>query len=260
MKTLYTQIKKKILAKYPDTIAIIVHGSAINGNLKDYSDIDLNVFLPRDAEHPFEYEIMEYGGRKILMNMHFANYKKELESLKNEAHAEQVLVNYISYMKILVLYDKIGIEKKLKSIIGKAFKKSDHKKFLFIKFCIMIDFFFKLKRSYNKDSAKVMYSARIIAGNAARVIQFFNELKPEERYTSILSNYDAIHNFKNVPRHFKEDFVICMGLKENLSVKQIYDSGIRIVKETVEFLGRQNLKEIKKKEFFDLLEQAGNLF
>lgn len=75
-------------------------------------------------------------------------------------------------------------------------------------------------------------------------------------YNSILLNYGAASNLEIVPAHFKEDFRVCMGIEENISHEKIYNSAIRITKETIEFLNKQNLKEIKNKEFFDLLNQA----
>jgi len=262
MEELYKQILEKILKKHKDTNAVLVHGSSLKRNLENYSDIDINVFISGKPENPIENEIIKYGNKLILVNLNFDNYKDAIYSVKNEKMIEQILVNLTTFKETKVLYDRINLISKLKKEAETRFKgfKGKQARLLTIKFNILIDFFFKLQRAYKKkDILGLFYASRTIASQSARIIQYFNKLKPEQVYNSILSNYAAVLELKNTPSHFKEDFLICMGLKENLSIPQIYSSANRLVKETIQFLNKQKLKEIKNKEFFTLLEQANKL-
>lgn len=259
MQDLYKESLEKILKKHPDTVAVMVHGSSLNGKLEDYSDIDFNVFISGKVKNPIEDEIISYRGKTILINLNFDNYKEALKSISNEKKVEQILVSYTALRDIKIIYDKIDFIRKFKKASEENFKgfKEKQAKLLSIKFNIMLDFYFKLKRSYaRKDNFKMLYSAEGIASQSVRIIQFFNKLKPGEMYNGILSNYGAVMNLKKTPPHYKNDFMIAMGHKDNLEKKHIYSSAERIVKETIKFLNNQNLKEIKNKEFFELLKQA----
>ena len=260
MQELYKQILEKILKNHPDTVAVMVHGSSLNGNLEDYSDIDFNVFISGKRKNPIENEIIIWKGKKILVNLNFDNYKEALEIMKTENNAEQILVDYTAMREVKILYDKTDFIKKFKKASEERLKVfyEKQKKLMTIKFNILIDFYFKMKRSYAQgNDIKMLSSAKQIASQSARIITFFNKLKPEEMYNSILQNYHAILKLKKTPKNYKKDFMICIGLKENLTKKQIFNSAARIVNETIKFLNKQNLKEIKNPEFFALLEQAG---
>lgn len=262
MQELYKEILEKILTKHKDAVGVLVHGSSISGKLENYSDIDINVYILGKPENPIENEIIRFNNKKILINLNIENYKSVLNSIKNEQNAEQILLNLTAFDKIKSLYDKINLISRVKKEAKKKTKELRKKqiKLLTIKFNILIDFFFKLQRAHAKrDNIKMVYSAKIIASQSIRIIQFFNKLKPKEMYNSILSNYESALKQKNCPTHFKEDFMICMGLKERVSFKRIYNSADRMVKEAIVFLEKQNLKEIKNKEFFELLNQSKNL-
>ena len=259
MQELYKLILDKILKKYPDTVAIMTHGSSLSGEINDYSDIDINIFISGEKKHPIENEIINWHGKTILINFNFDNYKEALKAMQTENNVEQILVDYTAMRDIKILYDKMGFIKKFRKaseIRFKGFRKRQAR-LLTIKFNILIDFYFKLQRSYAKqDDIKMLASAKQVASQSVRIIQFFNKLKPEELYNKILSNYWSVLKFSNTPLHYKEDFMICIGLKENLTKKQIFNSAVRLTKETIHFMKKQNLKEIKSKEFFVLLEQA----
>jgi len=262
MENLLKDLLKQILRKHPDTVAVLIHGSAISGKLDNYSDIDFNIFVSGKPKMPIEDSIIDLNNKKILVNLNVENYKEALESVKNENKVEQILVNLIAFKKVRILYDKIGFIQKFKREAEKRAKnfRERYAWLLNIKYSILMDFFFKLQRAHKrKDIHNLVYAASTMASQCPRIIQFFNNLKPEQMYNSILSNYKAIYNFKNVPKHFKTDFEICMGLKP-ASINKIYNSGVRIAKEITEFLSKQNLKEIKNREFFELLEQSKRLF
>jgi len=264
MKELYNQILSKILEKHKDTLAVFSHGSSISEELKDYGDIDINVYISGEPKTVIENEIIKLDGKKILLNLNFENYRSALNSAKNEQNLEQLLILLVSFQRIKVIYDKNKILPKVIKEINKRKKeirKKQIKRFP-VQFNIMVDFFFKLKRSYNKkDILGVIYSARIIANNCARLVQFFNKSELEDFYNPVSSNYMAknILKFKKVPKHFKEDYVICSGVKENLTTTKIYNSSARMMKEVIDFINIQKLKEIKNKEFFKLLNQAKEL-
>jgi len=259
MQELYKQILEKILKNHPDTVAVIVHGSSLNGNLSDYSDIDINVFISGQRKDPIENEIIEWQNKKILVNFNFNNYKEVLGIIQKEEKAEQILIYYTSLTKIRIIYDKIRFIPKLKKASELRFKAFNYQnsKLMTVKFNILIDCFFKIKKYYaKKNYSKVIPASRLIASQSIRIIQFFNKMKPEEMYNSIRLNYDAIFNLKKFPNNFIEDFETCMGLKENLTFEEIYSSAIRLTRETIQFLNKQNLKNIKNNEFLTLLEQT----
>jgi len=258
----YQELLKKTLNKNKNAVAIIVHGSSINGNLSNYSDIDINVFVSGKPRHVIENEIINYEGKKILVNLNFENYKDALNSMKKERNVDMILIYLSSYRKIKVLYDKINfipqlieaIKNKQKALRGLQINR------IFINLNIMTDFYFKLMRARNKnDYLGMIRGAGTLANQSYRIISFFNKTDLDNIYSSGLNNFAAALKLKKAPKHFREDFSMCLGLKEKRNKKMTYNSGKRLFKETIDFIEKQNLNEIKNDEFFVLLRQAKEL-
>lgn len=260
---LYKMLLKEILRGHKDAVAVLIHGSAVDGNLKDYSDIDFNVFVSGKPKSPIENKVIRWENKQILVNLNIENFKTALDSISNEKNAGMILINLTSYKKVRVLYDRNGFVHKLRSLINskeKEIRKRQAER-LPVNFNLLVDGFFRLRRSYTKkDTLSVFRATEYITNNSVRILQFFNKIDANNLYVPhYLNNYGAVLNLKNTPPHFKKDFKVCMRFTKKSDIHTVYSSATRMAKEITCFLGKQNLKSVKNQQFLTLLNQAKDL-
>jgi len=262
MEELYKNLKEKILKEHPDTIAIIVHGSSLVKGLIDYSDLDFNIFLNGKVDNVIENEIILFEGKRILINLNFENSDDAIKSIEKESNLDKIMLYFVGYNEINTIYDKTGFIPKLLKKVKERNRdiKDKQTQILNIKFKVLIDFYFKLKRSkIRNDEISIIKSARHIGNSGIGIIQYFNNSEGNLYFNRILLNYDSINKFKIFPKHFKYDLRICWGLK-SASINQIYNSGERLTKELIFFLSKKKMRNIKDKNFHKLLNQSNKLF
>jgi predicted nucleotidyltransferase len=246
------EIKKEILEKTKDVELIFVSGSYVFRNMQKYSDLDLMVLTRTKSDRDCIFKFVEYNSRKILISIHLDKLSNVLKEIKKP---EEWLWAYEFYNHAKVLYDINQSIQKIKHQL-KRYQVSSETFFIFIPNIAsgFLEDIGKLKNAYiNKDELNIFYAAPGIASACYELLRPFN---PVWRYISEKETYLSFIKLKNKPEHYIEDFKICYGITmKERDIDMIYQSALRIAKETIAFLKRNKIEtKVKDKNFLKFFE------
>lgn len=248
MIELFTEIKNEILRKFKDIELIFISGSYAMGTFQRYSDIDFEVITKAKPEKDLIFKFVKYGNRDYLVTIYFRSMSQVLDvEVKNP---NEWVWSYESYKRALVLFDRDNNFKKILDAHEKHYVTPE----TFIKELPyygyeLVEYVCKLKNAYlNQDELNVLYAARIIAKKCYFLLRVLN---PVWRYTTERETYRSYIELKNRPEHYVDDFKICCGITmKERTLEMVFKSGLRIARETVEFLKENKIEEkIKDQEF-----------
>jgi len=244
MKNRLEEIKKEILEKVKDVELIFVNGSYAFGKMRKYSDIDMKVLTSAKPKREHVFRFVKHEGRSVLLTMHFYTLSHVLRKIRKP---EEWIWAYMSYGQAKVLFDKNQNMEKIKAELERHKVSQEYfLKSVSVEASYLIEDVGKLKNAYlERDELNVFYAARTIAEICYNLLKPFN---PVWKYASETETYQSFIELKNKPKHYVEDFKICYGLTmEKRSIKAIYESAMRLARETISFL-RENKIEAKMKD------------
>jgi len=218
MEKLLENIRDEILTTTSDVELMLAYGSYAFGRMQKYSDIDLAVFTRTRTNRKSIFRFAEHEGRNILITIHFYQLSKKLREFRKP----QEWIWDTAYKHAKVLFDRNQNMDKMKAELEK------HKVF-------------------------ILYAARTIAEICYNILRPFN---PVWEYASESETYPSFIELENKPKHYMEDLRTSYGLTlKKRSNKSVFNSAMRLVRETTEFL-RKNLDEtrIEDKEFLHLFK------
>jgi predicted nucleotidyltransferase len=239
--------KEEIIKKNKDVLLIIFHGSGARNELKQYSDIDLEVFVKGKApENILSFE--EVNGIKRFVGIKFFNLEEALKEIKSPEN--WIWNDYLQGAKIL--YDKKNYSSKLISKIKKP-RESDFLQSIPEEFWYKIEELCKIKNAYlSGDKLSVIGQSRYLAYGCFKIISVFNEKK---KLPKPKDEFERFFILNKKPTHFEKDFKICTEFGTNKkSIKKIYHSSMRLMLETIYFLREQKkISKINNKWFNEIL-------
>jgi len=249
MEKLLGNIRDEILKTTSDVELIIAYGSYAFGKMQQYSDIDLAVFTRTRTDRKSIFRFAEHERRKILITVHFNQLSKKLKEFKKP----QEWIWDTAYKHAKVLFDRNQNMDKIEAELEKhKVSPEDFLQFVPTEASGLLEYVGKLKNAYlQKDTLNILYAARTIAEICYNILRPFN---PVREYTSESQTYPSFIELENKPKHYLEDLKTSYGLTlKKRSSRSVFNSAMRLAKETTEFL-RKNLDEtrIKDKEFLRL--------
>jgi len=252
MDKILEEVKEEILEKVKDTELIFVSGSYALGKMQSHSDIDLKVVTRNKPKREHIFRFVEHEGRKILLTIHFYKFSHVLRKIRKP---EEWVWAYMSYGNAKVLFDKEQNMEKIRAELERhKVSSEDFFRFVPVEASFLLEYVGKLKNAYMaKDELNVFYAARMIAEICYTILKAFN---PVWKYSTERETYPALLELKNKPEHYVEDFKVCYGLTmEKRSIAAIYESAMRLVRETTNYLRKNKIEtKIKDKEFLQFFK------
>lgn len=249
MDELFNNIKKDILDNNKDIVLILVHGSAAREELRNYSDIDIEVFVAGKCPENILY-FKKVQNINRFVGIKFRNFKDTLNEIKK--HSNWIWINWEDKNNVKVLFDKGKFfQKIIKNLvkIKKEYYLEEIPEFLWYK----IEEVCKIKNAYlEKDKLSIIGQARYLAYGCFQIISIFNNQK---KIIRPIDEFRRFFNLTNKPKNFEKDFQICteFNLKEK-NIKQIYRSSKRMLIELIYFLRNQpEIKTIRSSWLEDIL-------
>lgn len=244
---LLNKIKKEILAETADVELIFVSGSYVVGKMGPHSDIDIKVLTATKPRKKRLFQFVKCNKRNVLLTVHFDKLAHVIKEIRKP---EEWVWAYEYYKRALVLYDKDhNMKKILKELERHKISQDYFFKFIPEEASYLPEYVGKLKNAYLEgDELNLFYAARVIAQICYNLLRPFN---PVWKYTSERETYTAFLSLKNKPKNYVKDFKICYGITtERRPLKKVYESALRLARETVEFLKLNRVEEkIKDKDF-----------
>jgi predicted nucleotidyltransferase len=230
--------------EYPRLAGILVHGSVARGEPGPFSDIDMIAVTNRKSK-PSEFS---YFDEDIYVGVEFLSVtelKKEFGDPKAFFWARG------SAKATRILYDPRGI---LRSIMLR-WKKAEPsyqtlEKSLWDDYHNIIEYSGKLRNGWLKrDEYLTRHAARVIAQHVERAIIALNDL-------SIISENYLWHQIlkaRKRPEHLGTDYPLALGIQGTRDTEAVYQSTMRLCKETLRLVRAEFGKKAKHVRFRALL-------
>lgn len=248
MERIIDETVKKLLKRDNKILAIFMHGSSTKSDLSDYSDIDLIILCDKKPERNFYVERANINSKKILISFSYTKYDSDMTPLKYSVGDFAFSIG--SVVNLRVLYDKDNLYEKFRSFFTVSnLLKKQNSAFPFY-FNVLIDEYYKSKRLFKREDYEgLKFCARHIADKSLKLINYFN---------TIVINRNLYNNPKDLvikPKYYDKYFYIAAGLENSKSMRNLYDSCIKLAESTILFIAEQNLAEINDSQFHELLNQ-----
>ncbi|MEM3616812.1 MAG: nucleotidyltransferase domain-containing protein [Candidatus Bathyarchaeia archaeon] len=247
LEKLLEKIKEEMLAEIGDVELIFVSGSYALGMMGPYSDIDIKVLTAARPKRKRLFRFVKCGKRNLLLTVHFDKFAHAMKEIRKP---EEWVWAYEYYRKALVLYDRdYNMEKILAELERHKVSQDYFFRFIPEEASYLPEYVGKLKNAYHeRDELNLFYAARVIAEICYNLLRPFNLVW---KYTSEKEAYRAFLSLKNKPKDYVKDFKICYGITtERRPLKKVYESALRLARETIEFLTLNRVEErIKDKDF-----------
>jgi len=128
------KIVKEMVRRNKSIKVILARGSTAYGKIKNYGDIDLEIYTEKPKKLPY-YKILNFNGKKVLLTVYFYRFKKG-EEIKKRKISRNIRVLYGCYNSNLKpSFKKEKYNKKERTIRDKQ---------------LYLDFLFKYKRTKDK--------------------------------------------------------------------------------------------------------------
>jgi len=238
----------KRLSKDKNVLSVFLQGSSVYSELDDYADIDLNILYNKKPKKNLYLKPIKINGKNILISFSYRKYDENLNPLQYSV--EEIATNLISLENTEVLYDRGEYYKKFEKTFKKSHLRKKQKETFPFYFRVLVDTYYKTQRSYKrKHPHKLRLCGRSIGDKSLKLINYFN---------NIISNKNLYSNPKDLkkkPRNYDKYFYYVRGLENPQNMDELYYGCIKLIKNTVFFIKRQDLSEIKDKGFHELLDE-----
>lgn len=232
--------------EYPNLLGVFVHGSVARREPGPFSDIDLLVVVGQGRK-PKEFSYFDDDIYVGIGFLRLAELEKEFTDPKAFFWARG------SSMTTRILYDPKGVLKRLVSRWRRA--TPSHRILedtLWDMYHNIIEYSGKLRNGWNKhDEYLTRYSARIVAQCAERAVMVLNDISP------ISENYlwHQVLKARRKPRHFSIDYPIAIGIVGTKDTSKVYESALRLCRETLRYIRSEFGGKAKHRRFRALLAE-----
>ncbi len=232
--------------EYPNLVGVLVHGSVARGEPGPFSDIDLLAVISR-GKKPSEFSYFDGGIYVGVGFLRVADLEREFRDPKGFFWARG------SAKATRVLYDPKGILKRI--LVRWRLARPSHKileESLWDMYHNIIEYSGKLRNGWrNRDEYLTRYAARVIAQCVERAIVALNDI-------SIISENYLWHQVlraRKKPRHLGTDYPIALGIRGTKDTSKVYESALRLCRETLCLVKKEFGEKAKHRRFRKLLAE-----
>jgi len=248
MEKTLKEIVRKLLKKEKNILSIFLQGSSTKLGLENYSDVDLIILCDGKPKKNFYIELIEINNKKILVSFSFIRYDPNLNPLL--LPIMDLSLTLESLQNSRVLYDKKDFYKAFKNFFKKNDLRKKQESTFHFYFNILIDGYYKTQRLYKRrDYLGLKLCARHTADKSLKLINYFNEIILNKNL------YNNPKDLKKKPKDYDKYFYLVAGLENSRNIKELYLNSLSLIKNTILFIGKQNLSKIKNEPFNNLLNQ-----
>jgi predicted nucleotidyltransferase len=234
--------KARILKENPNVIGIIVDGSVARGDQGPYSDIDIIALTKPKSK----LKKLFYFDDRIQIDIWFM----AIDSYDKAPEGEGTIYARDSESH-RILFDKGG---RVKKILDKwehvPPKNSDIQEMLEHSCRNLIEYTGKVRNGWIvKDEYLVRYAAHMVAEASQNPIIICNNIRVRGENTV----WTQLMAAKRKPKHFSVDYPICFSLVGETNTRKVYDSAIRLAKESLLFIEKQTDKKLINEHIISML-------
>lgn len=248
--TVVRRAAKRVLSRYPRTLAIGVDGSVGRGHPMPYSDLDIFVIMP-PGRRPAP---MSYFDNGCLVGVGFNTLsKKGKVGLSTQAKGIDFFWARGGSLTSRILYDPKGILKR-----HLEFRRNSRppgntiEGILWDSYYNIVEYAGKLRNGWHaRDEYLARYAARIIAERSQNAVMALNEISPMSENMV----WHLIMRAKKKTLHFTADYPIALGLKGTSRTREVFVSALRLARESLRLIRKESSGIASQGNFRTLLAQ-----
>jgi len=248
--TVARRAAKRVLAQYPNTLAIAVDGSVGRDRPLPYSDVDIFVIMP-PGRRPTPISYFDSG---CLVGVGFNTFnKKGKVGLPTSAKGIDFFWARGGSLTSKILYDRKGILKRhLKFRRSSGPPGSTVEDILCDSYYNIIEYAGKLRNGWHvRDEYLTRYAARIIAERSQNALMALNQISPPSE--NIV--WHLVMKAKKKPPHFRADYPIALGLKGTGKTREVFVAALRLAQESLRLIRKESGGTVTHRNFRTLLAQ-----
>src|SRR3990172_3730525 len=246
--TVARRAARRVLAQYPNTLAIGVDGSVGRGRPLPYSDVDIFVIMP-PGRRPAPISYFDSG---CFVGVGFNTFSKEGKvGLSTSVKGIDFFWARGGTLSTRILYDPKGILRRhIKLRRNSRPPRGTIESILLDSYFNIIEYAGKLRNGWHtRNEYLTRYAARIIAERAQNAVMTLNDISP------ISENlvWHLVMKARKKPPHFTSDYPIALGLKGTDRTREVFVSALRLARESLRLIRKESSGTVTQRNYRTLL-------